>query len=61
MSEANNDEITAEEYLQISINILSTFKGRTPVALCTFSDEMNRVEKYLDRDTRLTPKKKRTC
>jgi HD-GYP domain-containing protein (c-di-GMP phosphodiesterase class II) len=58
MAEKINEEISAEEYLQISSNILSTFKSRIPVSLCTFSDEMNRVEIYLEKETRITPKKK---
>ncbi len=57
MSETMHEFESAEQFLQISNNIISTFKGRLPVSLCIYSNEMNRVEPYLKKETRLTPKK----
>lgn len=57
MPKFKKEEISAEEFLQISSSIISTFKSRIPVSLYTYSEEMNRVESFLAINTRITPKK----
>ncbi|HAS88702.1 MAG TPA: metal-dependent phosphohydrolase [Desulfovibrio sp.] len=48
----------AQEFLQISFNILNTFGNRLPVSLCIHDDEFGRVVPLFAKDTRLSDKKK---
>ncbi|MBI9113026.1 HD-GYP domain-containing protein [Maridesulfovibrio ferrireducens] len=57
-SQAKQDNLIPEEYLQISSNIVSTFGNRTPVSLCIYDEEFSRVAPLFPKETRLTPKKK---
>ncbi len=56
-SQAKQEDLIPEEYLQISSNIVSTFGNRTPVTLCIYDEEFQRVAPLFPKDTRLTPKK----
>ncbi|TIH12474.1 HD domain-containing protein [Marinifilum sp. JC120] len=47
----------AEEFLQISFNILNTFGNKLPVSLCIHDDEFQRVVPLFAKDTRLSDKK----
>ncbi|NDV27577.1 HD-GYP domain-containing protein [Desulfovibrio sp. JC010] len=55
--DAANQNSGAEEFLQISPNILNTFSGKLPVSLCIHDDEFQRVVPLFAKDTRLSDKK----
>ncbi|WP_027723313.1 HD-GYP domain-containing protein [Maridesulfovibrio zosterae] len=56
----NHDDVSSEEFLQISTNIVSTFGNRLPVSICIHDDEIDRVVPLFERETRISDKKRQT-